>query len=81
MLRALFTVIENEAIHEDPIFILGPTAVVNTFCRNHECEEYEAVLDYVNYLETKVFEHLQRDLSVRAVRERVCVFGNFFLNI
>lgn len=71
MVRALFTVVENEAIHEDPIFILGPTAVVNTFCKNHECEN-EAVLDYVNYLEVKVFENLQRDLSVRAVRERVC---------
>lgn len=73
MVRALFTVVENEAIHEDPIFILGPTAVVNTFCKNHECEN-EAVLDYVNYLEVKVFENLQRDLSVRAVRERVRVF-------
>lgn len=71
MVRALYTVVENEAIHSDPIFILGPTAVVNTFCKMNECAENEAVIDYVNYLEAKILEHLPRDLSVRAVRERV----------
>lgn len=73
MLRSLFTVIENEDIHVDPIFVLGPTAVVHTFCKNHECAENNAVLDYVNHLESKVFEHLQRDQSVRVVREKLIV--------
>lgn len=71
MVRALFTVLENEAIHADPIFILGPTAVVNSFCKNHDCDENDAVQYYVNHLEAKIFEHLQMDLSVRAVREKV----------
>lgn len=73
MLRALYTVVVNEAIHSDPIFILGPTALVNTFCKNHECAEIGTVKDYVNYLEAKIFEYLQRDLSARAAREKVCV--------
>lgn len=81
MLRALHTVVENEAIHTDPIFVLGPTAVVHTFCRNHECAENDAVQDYVNYLETKVFEYLQRDLSVRAVREKVRILEKYLIFI
>lgn len=71
MLRALFTVVENEAMNSEPIFILGPTAVVHTFCKNHECAENDVVNGYVNYLETKILEYLQKDLSVRAVREKV----------
>lgn len=73
MLRALYTVVQNEAIHSDPIFILGPTALVNTFCKNHECAEIDTVKDYVSYLEAKIFENMRRDLSHRATREKVCV--------
>lgn len=69
MLRALYTVLEKE--NSEPIFILGPTAVVHTFCRNHECTRNEAVEDYVNFLETKILEQLQQDVSARAVREKV----------
>lgn len=71
MLRALYTVIENEAMNSEPIFILGPTAVVHTFCKMHECAENYVVDGYVNFLETKALECLRKDLSIRAVREKV----------
>lgn len=74
MLHALYTVLENGIPNAEPIYILAPTAVVHTFCRNHrECDENEAVKDYVNLLETNTLERLETDLSLRKNREKVCL--------
>lgn len=74
MLRALYTVLENEFITSPaPIYILGPTSVVHAYCRNLDCAENEVVKDYVNHLEAKILAHLQMDLTNRETREKVCV--------
>lgn len=72
MLRALFSVLEAELNNRHPIFILAPTAVVHTYCRNHgDCNEKEAVKDYVSFLEQNILDQLQKDLSQRTQREKV----------
>lgn len=72
MLRALYAVLETEVNNPEPIFILSPTAVVHTFCRNHrDCGENEVVKDYIDLLEANVHEKLRTDLSVRMNREKV----------
>lgn len=83
MLHALYTVLENEVNNPEPIFILGPTSVVHTFCRNHgDCGDYSVVKDFVGFLEANIIENLQKDLSVRRNREKVSKFAvaNFLLN-
>lgn len=78
MLRALFSVIENNNDSPDPMFILSPTAVVHTYCRNHQnCGENEEVQNYINFLETNVLEQLQKNLLIRANREKV--YCNIFV--
>lgn len=75
MLHALYMVLENEVNNLEPIFILGPTSVVHTFCRNHgECGENSVVKDFIGFLETNILETLQKDLSVRRNREKVSYF-------
>lgn len=74
MLQALYTVLEHEVNNLEPIFILAPTAVVNTFCRNHgECDEYDVVKSFVHFLEVKTLEQLRQDHSIRRNREKVCI--------
>lgn len=78
MLRALFSVLEQEVNNPQPIFILAPTAVVHTYCRMHgDCNENEAVKDYVSFLEENILDQLQTDLAVRKNREKVCNFMYF----
>lgn len=72
MLNALYTMISQDNINSDPILILAPTAVVHTFCRNHNnCNENESVQKFVKYLERNVELYMKKDLSVRANREKV----------
>lgn len=72
MLQALYTIIKGDTIDADPIIILAPTAVVHTFCRNHDgCQENEHVLKYVDYLEGRIMAYMKRELSTRANREKV----------
>lgn len=81
MLRALYSVLQYEVNNPEPIFILSPTAVVHTFCRNHgDCYENEAVKDYVSFLEANILDQLQKDLSVRKNREKVCTFSTLIIN-
>lgn len=78
MLQSLYTVLETHVNNPEPIFILSPTAVVHTFCRNHrDCGENDFVKTYIDLLEANVLEKLENDLSVRANRENVGIF--FFL--
>lgn len=73
MLSALFSVVENEKESSDPIFILSSTAVVHTYCRNHQsCGESEEVQNFINFLETNVLEQIEKNLLIRANREKVC---------
>lgn len=72
MLQALYTIIEQDTIDGDPIMVLAPTAVVHTYCRNHDsCHENEQVMQFVQYLEGKIEAYVKTDLSKRANREKV----------
>lgn len=72
MLNALYTMISQDNVNSDPIMILAPTAVVHTFCRNHNnCEENETVQKFVKYLEQNVELNMKKDLAVRVNREKV----------
>lgn len=74
MLQALFTVLEREITNPEPIFILSPTAVVHTYCRNHrDCGENDVVKNYIDFLERNVLEQLKKNLLIRANREKVCL--------
>lgn len=81
MLTALFAILQKEIKSPEPLFILSPTAVVHTYCRNHhDCGESDEVKNYVNFLETNALEGLQKNLSVRANREKVSFFFSLFLS-
>lgn len=80
MLRALLTVLEAEISNPEPIFILSPTAVVHTYCRNHgDCGENYVVKSYIDLLETNALEQLKENLLIRANREKVCNSKIYFL--
>lgn len=75
MLQALFTVLEKEINNSEAIFILSPTAVVHTYCRNHhECDEQDEVKKYIEFLETQLLEQMKKNLLVRTNREKVSFF-------
>lgn len=76
MLEALYKVIAMDSIDADPLTILAPTAVVHTFCRNHDnCQENENVLKFVAYLEKHIENYLSKDLTKRIYKEKVrCTF-------
>lgn len=81
MLQALFSVLEREISNPEPIFILSPTAVVHTYCRNHrDCGENDEVKTYIDFLERNTVEELNKNLLVRTNREKVSVsfFTSFF---
>lgn len=79
MLRALFSVMQNEINNPDPIYILSPSAVVHTYCRNHQnCEENEEVQNFVNFLEENVLEQFDKNLLVRTNREKVITINRIF---
>lgn len=80
MLRALFTVLEAEKNNPEPLFILSPTAVVHTYCRNHgDCEENEEVQKYIEFLESSISEQFDKNLLLRTNREKVSSnFSRFF---
>lgn len=81
MLHALFNVLEKEIDNPEPIFILSPTAVVHTYCRNHgDCGENVEVKNYKHFLESKILEQLNKNLLVRANREKVRNRYDFFLS-
>lgn len=72
MLQSLFAVLEIGQNNPDPIFVLSPTSVVHTYCRNHgDCSENAEVQSFINLLETKILEQFGKNLSVRVNRERV----------
>lgn len=72
MLRAVFSVVKSEISNPEPIFILSPTAVVHTYCRNHnDCGENEVIEEFVEFLETNANDVLKKDLLQRANREKV----------
>lgn len=72
MLQSLLTVLEAEINNPEPIFVLTPTAVVHTFCRNHgDCGENYVVKSYIDFLETNTLQQLKKNLLIRANREKV----------
>lgn len=72
MLRALFSVMQSEINNPEPIYVLSPSAVVHTYCRNHQnCEENEEVQNFVNFLEENVLKLFDKNLLVRTNREKV----------
>lgn len=72
MLRALFSVMQNEINNPDPIYILSPSTVVHTYCRNHQnCDENEEVQNVVHFLEENVLKQFDKNLLVRTNREKV----------
>lgn len=72
MLRALFSVMQNEINNPDPIYILSPSTVVHTYCRNHQnCDENEEVQNFVHFLEENVLKQFDKNLLVRTNREKV----------
>lgn len=80
MLQALFTVLEHEIKNPEPIFILSPTAVVHTYCRNHrDCGENDEVKNYIDFLERNTLDELKKNLLVRMNREKVSTSSVFLL--
>lgn len=79
MLRALFSVMQNEINNPDPIYILSPSTVVHTYCRNHQnCEENEEVQNLVHFLEENVLKQFDKNLLVRTNREKVITIDRIF---
>lgn len=81
MLASLYKMLEANYTNSDPTFIFAPTAVVHTYCRNHpDCIENQQVQKFVKLLESITMEYLNKDLSIRANREKVHFDYYYFLS-
>lgn len=61
-----------EHVEDDASIVLAPSAVVNTYCRQHsDCIEVATVKRIIDHLEAKILEILASDLSQRNNREKV----------
>lgn len=74
VLSVFLDLLRHGKTNPNPRFILTPTAVAHTFCRNHNgCETYTGIRDIVEFLETELMEQLGLDSEKRVVRERVII--------
>lgn len=79
MLASLYKMFEIKHNDTDPTFVFAPTAVVHTYCRNHpDCAENEQVHKFLKLLESITMDYLNKDLSIRANREKVHLIIIFF---
>lgn len=80
MLSVFLDLLRHGKTNPNPRFILTPTAVAHTFCRNHNgCETYDGIRDIVEFLETELMEQLGLDSGKRVVRERVIILPFLYL--
>lgn len=74
IIEAMFSLIQHYENEPNPMFILIPSSVVHTFCRNMgDCKDSVVVSNIVKYLEGIVSNNLARDLSDRKLFEKLIV--------
>lgn len=74
VIDAMFSLLEHRDIDRDPVFVLVPTSVVHTHCKQFKnCENKASVQRIVKYLEQTVLKNLAEDLNKQKVYEDVFV--------
>lgn len=72
VLNSMYSLLQHIDDIGDASLVLTPSAVVNTFCRQHsDCGETARVKRIVDFLETKILGTLSDDLAKRNNREKV----------
>ena len=74
VIDAMFSLLEHREIDRNPVYVLVPTSVVHTYCKQHKnCESKAAVQRIIKYLEQIVLKNLDEDLSIQKVYEDIFV--------
>lgn len=74
VIESMFSLIQHYEEESNPMYILIPTSVTHTFCRNIvDCRENYVVMNIVKYLEGIVIENLSKDLADKKVYEKLLV--------
>lgn len=74
VITTMFSLIQHCQSNRNPMFVLIPTSVVNSFCTyNGDCRENTPVMNIVRYLEENALKSLTGDLNDRNVYEDLIV--------
>lgn len=74
VIESMFSLIQFYEIEQNPMFVLIPTSVTHTYCRNNgNCKNDMIVQNIVKYLEKIVVNNLPMDMSDRKVYEKLLV--------
>lgn len=74
VIESMFSLIQFYEKEQNPMFVLIPTSVVHTYCRNvGDCKNDYVVMNIVKYLEEIVIANLPKDLSDRKIYEKLMV--------
>lgn len=74
VIESMFSLIQFYETEQNPMFVLIPTSVTHTYCRNNgDCKNDMIVQNIVKYLETIVIENLPKDMSDRKNYEKLIV--------
>lgn len=74
VIESMFSLIQFYEIDQNPMYVLIPTSVTHTYCRNHgDCRNDVVVMNIVKYLERIVISNLPKDLNDRKTYEKLLV--------
>lgn len=71
-ITTMFSLIQHYEKDQNPAFVLIPTSVTHTFCKNHfNCQSVPVVMKIVGYLEEIAIKSLAEDLSDKKTYEKL----------
>jgi hypothetical protein len=74
IIETMFSLIQYYETESNPMYILIPSSLVHTYCRNHgDCRESVVISNIVKYLEGVVTDNLSKDLSDKKTYQKLIV--------
>lgn len=74
VIESMFSLIQFYEKEQNPMYVLIPSSVVHTYCRNGaDCKHDYVVQNIVRYLEENIIADLPKDLSDRKIYEKLLV--------